>query len=68
MTELNYSLKACEMPEDDFVYLAEDVEALLEEKDKRIAELERELVKTKKAQKDDDAARERFEYGMRHGE
>jgi hypothetical protein len=51
MTELSYSLQACEMPEDDFVYLAEDVEALLEEKDKRIAELERELAKTKKSSK-----------------
>jgi hypothetical protein len=43
MTELNYSLKACEMPEDDFVYLAEDVDAVLEEKDKRIAGLEDEI-------------------------
>lgn len=44
MIELNHSLKACEMPEDDFVYLAEDVEALIEEIDKRIVELERELL------------------------
>ena len=40
MTELNHALKACEMPEDDFVYLAENVDALLEEKDKRIKALE----------------------------
>jgi hypothetical protein len=43
MTELNHSLKACEMPEDDFVYLAEDVEALLEERDKLITGLEDEI-------------------------
>jgi hypothetical protein len=40
MTELNYAFKACEMPEDDFVYLAEDVDALLGEKEKRIKALE----------------------------
>jgi hypothetical protein len=44
MTELNPSLKACEMTEDDFVYLAEDVDALLEDRDKRISNLIAELV------------------------
>jgi hypothetical protein len=39
MTELNHSLKACEMTEDDFVYLADNVERVLEEKDKYIEEL-----------------------------
>jgi hypothetical protein len=36
----SYALKACERPEDDFVYLAEEVDELIEKKDKRIAELE----------------------------
>jgi ribosomal protein L7Ae-like RNA K-turn-binding protein len=43
MTELNHSLKACEMTEDDFVYLAEDVDALLEEKENQILSLKKEI-------------------------
>ena len=40
MTELGHPMQAYEMPENDFVYLAEDVDELLEEKEKRITELE----------------------------
>ena len=41
MIELcSYALKASESPEDDFVYLAEEVDELIEQKDKRISELE----------------------------
>ena len=41
MTELGHAMQSCEMPQNDFVYLAEDVDELLEEKDNRIAELEK---------------------------
>jgi hypothetical protein len=37
-------------------------------KDMKIAELKEKLAKTKKDQKDDNAAKERFEYGLKNGE
>ena len=58
MTELGHSMQSCEMPENDFVYLAKEVDELLEEKDKHIAELEKYLQKVQ-ADRINDIAKER---------
>ena len=47
MTELGHSMQSCEMPQNDFVYLAGEVDELLEEKDKHIAELEADVKRLK---------------------
>jgi hypothetical protein len=43
MTEIGYPFQAQDLTMNEDVYLAEDVDAVLEEKDKRIAGLEDEI-------------------------